>query len=85
MIQSVSQNIKDYVSVSPPVFKAAGSMAKKLGMSLTDFYTLALTSYMNKFNENITNTLDRIYEKDSSSIEPALANAQSISLGKESW
>ncbi|KPA11736.1 hypothetical protein MHK_008087 [Candidatus Magnetomorum sp. HK-1] len=85
MMQYLTQNIEDYVSVSPPIFKAAGNMAKKLGMNLTDFYTLALTSYMTKFNENITDTLDRIYEKEPSSIEPVIINAQSVSLGKESW
>jgi len=85
MIQYASHKIEDYVPVSPQVFKAAGNLAKNLGMSLTDFYTNALISYMTKFNENITDILDRIYDNEPSTIEPVLANAQSLSLGKESW
>jgi len=80
MIQYPSQNFEDYVSVSPSLFKAAGNLAKKLGITLTDFYTFALTSYMTRFNENITDTLDRVYENEPSTIEPVFANAQSLSL-----
>ena len=43
------------------------------------------SSYMTKFNENITDTLDRVYENEPSTIEPVFANAQSLSLEKESW
>ena len=85
MLQYASQKIEDYVHVSPQVFKAAENLAQNLGISLTDFYTNAIISYMTKFNENITDTLDRIYDNEPSTIEPALANAQSLSLGKESW
>ena len=85
MIQYSSQNIEDYVSVSPSLFKAVGNLAKNFEISLTDFYTFALTSYMTKFNENITDTLDRVYENEPCTIEPVFSNAQSLSLGKESW
>ena len=85
MIQHSSENMKTDVSVSPLIFKAADLLAKKLGLSLTEFCTLALTSYMAKYQENITETLDRIYEHESSAIEPVLANAQTVSLGEESW
>jgi hypothetical protein len=85
MIQHSSENIKTDVSVSVPIFKAAERMAEKLGLSLTELYTIALTSYMAKYQENITETLDRIYEHESSAIEPVLINAQTASLGQESW
>jgi len=85
MMQHTSENIKTHVSVSPPIFKAADHLAKKLGLSLTELYTLALTSYMAKYQENITETLDRVYEHEPSAIEPTLANAQTLSLGEEPW
>ncbi len=86
MMQHSSENIRTDVSVSPPIFKAAEHLAKKLGLNLTELYTLALTSYMSKYQENITETLDRIYEHEPSAIEPVLANAQTVSLGeKDSW
>lgn len=86
MMQDGSENMKTDVSVSPPIFRAADHLAKKLGLSLTELYTIALTSYMAKYQENITETLDLIYEHEPSAIEPALANAQALSLGEEeSW
>ncbi len=84
-MQHTSENIKTDVSVSLPIFRAADHLAKKLGMSLTELYTLALTSYMAKYQENITETFDHLYEHEPSAIEPALANAQAVSLGEESW
>ncbi|MDM8524993.1 hypothetical protein QUF80_16605 [Desulfococcaceae bacterium HSG8] len=84
-MQHSSENMKTDVSVSLPIFKAADHLAKKLGVSMAELYTLALTSYMAKYQENITETLDRVYEHESSAIEPVLANAQTVSLGEESW
>jgi len=72
MIQYASQNIENNVSVLPSIFKASGNLAKQLGISLTDFYTLALTSYMTKFNENITDPLDCIYKKNHLQLTPFL-------------
>ncbi len=85
MIQSDSANIRTAISVSASVSEAAEHLAKKLGMSLTEFYTVALTSYMSKYQENITLILDRIYEHETSDIDPALLNAQIVSLDDESW
>lgn len=83
MVHHSSESVKIDISVAPPILEAADHLAKKLGLSLTELHTLALTSYMTKYQENITETLDCIYEHEPSAIEPAVANAQTISLGEE--
>ncbi len=40
---------------------------------------------MAKYREKITEALDRVYEHESSAVEPAIVNAQIASLGDESW
>ena len=85
MMQYNSEDIKIDVSVAPPILKVANHLAKKLGLSLTELYTLAITSYVTKYQENITETLDRVYKDEPSAIESVLANAQTLSLGEKSW
>jgi len=85
MMQHSLNNMKIDISVSPLIFRGVSHLAKKLNLSLTELYTLALTSYMTKYQENITATLDHVYEHEQSTIEPVLINAQTVSLGDKSW
>jgi len=85
MMPYSSENTKTGVSVSPPISEAADRLAKKLGLTLTELYTLALTSYMAKYQENITEMLNSVYEHETSAVEPDVTNAQIVSLDEESW
>lgn len=73
------------ISVSLPIRNAADHLAKKLGLSLSEFYTLALASFMAKYQENITEMLDRVYEQESPAMDPALMDLQISSLDDDAW
>lgn len=78
---------KKNISIPRSVFKTAEQLAKNLGMSLSEFYTAALSAYIEgyKKNSSITENLNQIYETESSSIDPELVKMQVVSLGEETW
>lgn len=84
-MQQNSKTVRTVIHVSPEIHDSANHLAEELGLSLSDLYSFALTSLMAKHRENITETLDRVYERESSSVEGIIANAQAASLGDESW
>ena len=48
-------NVKTEISVANPILEAAERLAKELGMSLSEFYVVALTAYMATYqNGDIT-------------------------------
>ena len=74
------------ISIPNPVFHAAESLAKKMGVSLSELYTAALNAYVaEQQKENITETLDQVYADESSNLEPELVQMQVISLEGEEW
>lgn len=73
------------ISIPNPISEAAENIARQIGMSLSEFYTAAIASYITKHKNSLTATLDRIYAKESSAISPELMNAQMFSLGDEKW
>jgi predicted RecB family endonuclease len=74
------------ISIPRPVSEAAEKMAQKLGISLSDLYTTALTTYvMTHQKHEVTKQLDQVYECEESSIEPLLVGLQIASLGDERW
>jgi len=85
MMQNNAETIKTDVAISIPIHNAANPLAEKLGLSLSELCTLALTSYMVKYQENITEMLDRVYENESSAMDPALMDLQIKSLDADAW
>jgi len=78
--------MKTDISIPNPVFRAAENLAKKMGISLSDLYTIALTSYVTEHEkENITDALDRVYANESSAMEPELVKMQVAALEGEQW
>ncbi len=78
--------MKSDISIPNPVFHAAENLARKMGISLSELYTAALNSYVAEHQkENITETLDRIYATEPSTLEPELVKMQDLSLESEQW
>jgi hypothetical protein len=72
------------ISIPSPIFEAAEQLAQRLGMSLSEFYTAALTAYVAACQRNdVTEALNRIYETEPSAIDPLLAKVQVVSLAGE--
>jgi len=78
--------MKSDISIPNVVFQAAETLAKKMGVSLSELYTAALNAYVAEHQrENITEALDKIYTDEPSTLEPELVKMQVVSLEGEQW
>ena len=78
--------MKADVSIPNPVFRAAEQLAQSLGISLSDLYTAALTAYVTTHhNGDVTEALNRVYESESSAMDPVLVRIQLTSVGEVTW
>ena len=78
--------MKSDISIPSPVFRAAQNLAKKMGISLSELYTVALNAYIAEHEkENITENLDQVYAEEPSALEPELIKMQVVTLGGEQW
>lgn len=83
---SYTSRVKTAVSIPDPVFAAAEELADRLGVSRSQLYTRALSDLLEQRREDwVTEELDRIYARQPSTLEPALARLQSASLPKDDW
>jgi hypothetical protein len=78
--------MKADISIPSPISEAAEQLAQRLGMSLSEFYTAALAAYIATCQRSdVTERLNRVYETESSAIDPVLVNIPLTSLGDETW
>jgi len=78
--------MKTAISIPDRIFHSADQLAKRLGVSRSELYSKAVSIFIdaNK-NEAVTKTLDQIYEKETSGIDPVINVIQLKSLPKEEW
>ena len=77
--------MKTAISIPDSVYESAEKLASRLGQSRSQFYTKALTNYVEKHqNTNITEKLDEIYTSSNSEINSSLLSLQNLSLLKNS-
>ncbi len=78
--------MKTAISIPDPIFQAAENMAKRLGMSRSELFTVAMSKYMkdNKYY-NITESLNKIYSQNTNNLDTELLSMQLKSLPKEEW
>lgn len=74
------------ISIPNPIYEASEQLAQRLGISLSELYTAALTAYVTAHQRGeVTEALNRVYETESSTIEPVLVKIQLASVGGEAW
>jgi len=74
------------VSIPNPIFKATQQLAQKLGISLNELYTAALTSYLSQHKTGyVTEKLNKVYKAESSKIDSELIDIQLSSLDEDIW
>jgi len=79
-------DMKTEISVPNPIFEAAERLAKELGMSLSEFYVAALAACVAaRGNGDVTRSLDEVYAKEGSSLEPEIIAIQVASTVEEKW
>ncbi|HOU15538.1 MAG TPA: hypothetical protein PKZ84_20725 [Anaerolineae bacterium] len=74
------------VVIPRPISEAAEQMARTMEISLSEFFTAALSTYITAHRKNnITELLNQIYSTESSALEPDLIKLQLASVGHETW
>lgn len=78
--------MKTAISIPDEVFNAAEKTAKRLGVSRSELYSIAVREFIDSHvSEHITESLDEIYSAENSSVDPNILRMQTSTLGKEDW
>lgn len=78
--------MKIAISVPDDVFEAGEHLARQLGLSRSQLYADALSSYVSERGAAaVTAKLDAIYATESSRPDPAFTYAQLNRLANETW
>ncbi len=79
--------MKTAISIPDPVFKTAERLAKRLGMSRSELYVRAISSYIEEHKgQKVTELLNEIYgDIENQGLETGFKRAQMNSINKEEW
>ncbi len=78
--------MKTAISIPDSIFQAAEGFAHRLGISRSELYSKAVAEYMDSHkNQNVTQSLNKIYDIDDSSLDEELNIMQMRSIQKEEW
>lgn len=78
--------MKTAISVPDPLFEAAEQYAKRMGLSRSELYAMALQEYLQVHKrEQITQQLDAVYADEDSSLDPLFVQLQAQTLAEENW
>ena len=73
--------MKAAVSIPDPVFKAADKLARRMGVSRSRLYSVAIQRFVQDHDEDsITAKLNEVYATESSTLDPVLQSIQSRSV-----
>ena len=84
----ILEGMKTAISIPDPIFQEAEQLSKRLGISRSQLYTSAVSSYVSDLQKKgITEALDEIYgaEKEESKLNSELFQLQINSLPDEKW
>ncbi len=78
--------MKTAISIPNDIFVSAEQLAKRLNMSRSELYTRAIKQYIAECRHTgVKEKLDELYASDFASIDPAVLDAQAISIPTEKW
>jgi len=78
--------MKTAISIPDPVFEAAQSLAKRLGISRSQLFSRAVEAYVETHKHSrLRASLDEVYAEENSNVDEALVQMQWASLTKEGW
>jgi metal-responsive CopG/Arc/MetJ family transcriptional regulator len=78
--------MKTAVSVPDPIFHAAESLAKRIGISRSELFSRAVEAYIEAHKHyRVREALDEVHSGEPSSLDECLAQMQWASLPKEDW
>jgi metal-responsive CopG/Arc/MetJ family transcriptional regulator len=78
--------MKTTVSIPNTLFVEAEQFAQNQGLKRSELYAKALAFYLeSQRRESITEALNRIYDIENSTLDPAIMAAQLRAIGREEW
>jgi metal-responsive CopG/Arc/MetJ family transcriptional regulator len=80
--------MKTAVSIPDGLFRAAESLAKRMGLSRSELYQRALATYLKRDDDQlVTRALNEVYGSDAeaSQLDPLLERLQLATLRSEEW
>jgi len=78
--------MKTAVSIPDPVFRAADRLARRLHMSRSRLYSVALERFVHASDDAaITAKLNEVYASESSALDPVFQSIQARSTSKDEW
>ena len=78
--------MKTELTLDSTVSRAAEQLARQMGVTLDEFFANAITAYVTAHEKNlVTETLNRVYANESSTLDPNLAKMQSKSVRSGEW
>ena len=86
--RSYTPNMKTAISIPDHIFAEAEKQAKRLGISRSEFYSIAIEKYIASMSqEEITAALNQVYgdKQLDNSVDPLLNTMQMGTLTEEDW
>jgi len=79
--------MKTAISIPDPVFNTAEKLARRLGLSRSELYVRAISSYVEEHkDQKVTDLLNDVYGyTEDHGLDKSLKKAQMKSLDKEDW
>jgi len=78
--------MKTAISIPDPIFQSAEIMAQHLAISRSELFTKAISEYLETHKyQDVTESLNHVYTKVSSSLDKKLTEMQFNSIEKEIW
>lgn len=78
--------MKTAISIPDTVYQSAEVLAKRLGVSRSEFYAKAVEEFIkNNIKQGVTDALDSVYDGESNSLDDEFYNIQSQSIEKDEW
>jgi len=78
--------MKVAVSVPEPVFEAAERVSKRMRIPRSQLYSRAIAAFVREHSgEDVTKSLNAVYRKASSALDPAWESASFEVLRREKW
>ena len=78
--------MKTAISLPDDLFKAAESLARRLGVSRSGLYAAALEDYIGRHQaRRVSERLDAVYAAEPSMLDPSIAAAQLKTLKRSEW
>lgn len=78
--------MKTAISIPDSLFEAVEETAKKMGVSRSKLFSLAVKDFLKDRNmKNVTARLNECYSKESSKLDKSIESAQLSSILKEEW